>query len=70
MEKIMISIYDHLTGENVVREATDEEIESLETMRKQMEEIEKANKQKQDVRKSALSKLIDLGLTEEEIAAL
>lgn len=63
-------IIDVNTGEESFREYTEEE------MLKVKEEQEAANlriaeaKKRESKRASALSKLIDLGLTEEEIAAL
>jgi hypothetical protein len=58
------------TGETIERPFTPEEIaekdKAIAASAKEREELAK----KQAIRQSALSKLIDLGLTEEEIAAL
>jgi len=59
--------FDALTGETIEREFTAEEIE-------QFEAAVSANQAEQEAkataRASALAKLADLGLTEEEVAAL
>lgn len=52
------------TGEEVIEPMTEEEIAEAKKAH------EEANKPKVDLRQQALNKLIDLGLTEEEIAAL
>lgn len=58
------------TGEITIRDFTEEEIAEAKKNevehKKLLEEIEK----KEELRRTALNKLIDLGLTEEEIAAL
>jgi hypothetical protein len=58
------------TGEEIIREYTSEEIAEIEANilkgKKEAEELDA----KKALRNAALSKLIDLGLTEEEIAAL
>lgn len=59
-----------LTGEIVVRDMTDDEIKLVKKAQEQEMILEQERKQKIENRKSALSKLIDLGLTEEEIASL
>lgn len=70
MEKEKITIHDVDTGKTIVREMTDEEwsqfLKDVDEDKIQKSVIEKRKKS----RESALSKLIDLGLTEEEIAAL
>jgi hypothetical protein len=66
----LIGTYDHTTGENTTREMTEEEIAAFEEQKAEtLARKEEADK-KELARASALSKLIDLGLTEEEIAAL
>jgi hypothetical protein len=71
MEKIQIGIYDHLTGENIVRDATDEEIAELEAERaaSQAADDEAVAKAEQDA--AAKQAILDrLGLTAEEAALL
>ena len=58
------------TGEETWRDYTPQEIAAVEKRQAEAaKELEKAQAREQ-ARQSALSKLIDLGLTEEEIAAL
>lgn len=63
MEALTITEIDLATGESVTRQMTKSE---QETHLKKTAEIE----QQQKLKLSALAKLIALGLTEEEIAAL
>ena len=56
-------------GENE-REATPEEIAELANFQSDFAEIEAQHQAKLTARASALAKLADLGLTEEEVAAL
>lgn len=58
------------TNEVEIIEASDEQIKQIEKVIKDNERRDKEIEQKKLARNSALSKLIDLGLTEEEIAAL
>jgi hypothetical protein len=58
------------TGEETFRDYTPEEIEIAKKEEAEAAAHAAEMKKRQDVRKLALSKLIDLGLTEEEIAAL
>lgn len=58
---------DALTGSEIVRDLTVEEIAELET---QAAAEKAAAEAKAAARQSALAKLAELGLTEEEIAAL
>jgi predicted Holliday junction resolvase-like endonuclease len=62
-----VQIFDALTGETISRELTEPEILELDEANKVDEKIKKARK---ELRQSALAKLTQLGLTEEEIAAL
>ena len=57
-------------GSIIERELNQEELKQLAEDKAIFEKESAAMKAKQNLRKSALSKLIDLGLTEEEIAAL
>jgi hypothetical protein len=71
MEKIQIGIYDHSTGENIVRDATDEEIAELEAQRAASQAAEEdavAKAEEDAVAKAAL--LERLGITAEEAALL
>jgi hypothetical protein len=58
------------TGEAIEREATAEEIANLQTIQTQQAEAETEAQAKAAARASALAKLAELGLTEEEVAAL
>ena len=60
----MKKTFNSQTGEEVIEPMTKEEIAEAKKAH------EEANKPKVDLRQQALNKLIDLGLTEEEIAAL
>ena len=57
-------------GTIIEREPTKAELEQMAKDKTSSDKEHAAIKAKQDARQSALSKLIDLGLTEEEIAAL
>jgi len=70
MSEIIIGIYNHQTGEQETRPATAEEVESLHASQAQLAELNAVAESKANARQSALAKLVDLGLTEEEIAAL
>jgi hypothetical protein len=59
--------WDVSTGEQTVRDLTQQEIAELELARV---EFENQSKAKEKARESALAKLAKLGLTEEEIASL
>jgi len=63
-------IIDHATGQETWRDYTPEEIALAEELRIKAEEQIKKLAERESKRQSALNKLIDLGLTEEEIAAL
>ena len=58
------------TGEVVVRPLTEEEIASIEEAKTEQFAQEAAQEAKATARASALAKLAELGLTEEEIQAL
>lgn len=58
------------TGEITWRDFTDEEIKKVEKAQKEASKRISEEEAREAKRQSALSKLIDLGLTEEEIAAL
>lgn len=58
------------TGEETWRDYTPEEIAEVEKAKAEIELKIAEEKNRQEKRQSALNKLIDLGLTEEEIAAL
>lgn len=71
MEKIQIGIYDHSTGENIVRDATDEEIAEFEaqTAATEAAKNEAIVKAQQDV--AARQIILDrLGITSDEAALL
>ena len=63
-EKIQIQIDD------LIREANAEETAQIEAQRAEAETAQAAAEAKELARQSALAKLAELGLTEEEIAAL
>ena len=58
------------TGEQIERELTKEELKEREQIAKNYEVMQVEENNKIAARKSALAKLAELGLTEEEIAAL
>jgi regulator of protease activity HflC (stomatin/prohibitin superfamily) len=61
---------DAETGETIERELNAEEIAELEIVQSEATAQKTQQEAKADARASALAKLADLGLTEEEIAAL
>ena len=61
---------DALTGEEIIRDLTEEEIADIETIAAQTAAQLTAQEAKATARASALAKLAELGLTEEEIQAL
>lgn len=63
-------IVDATTGEITIRPYTKEEIAEVELAQKELLEKMAIIEERKAKRQSALNKLIDLGLTEEEIAAL
>jgi hypothetical protein len=58
------------TGETIERELNAEELETLEFMQNAEQEFNLDQEAKAAARASALAKLAELGLTEEEVAAL
>lgn len=58
------------TQEETLRDYTSEEIKEAEVLKKQFDAQNKEIAAKETLRQSAFAKLIDLGLTEDEIAAL
>ena len=63
-------IVNHETGEITWRDYTAEEIAEVEQAKARAEQEAQELANREAKRQSALNKLIDLGLTEEEIAAL
>lgn len=63
-------IIDITTGEETIRNYTFEEIAQMEENQIKSEAIAKTEKEQLAIRQSALKKLLDLGLTEDEIATL
>lgn len=70
MSKPMIRIHNVEIDEVIDREMTDEEYSDFLANNEKAELARLEIEAKEAARKSALSKLIELGLTEEEIAAL
>jgi uncharacterized protein YlxW (UPF0749 family) len=70
MTKQTLLEIDALTGNEIVREMTDEEIVDFQTVVKQSQEQQKELSARITARESALAKLAAIGLTEEEIRAL
>ena len=69
MEKIQIGIYDHSTGENVVRDATDEEALAIEAESAEVLAMKAEALAKKEADAIAKKVIFDrLGLTEEEAA--
>lgn len=63
-------IINIVTGEESFRDYTAEEIAEVKKAQEESKAYLEASKLRQQQRESALAKLVDLGLTEEEIAAL
>lgn len=63
-------IIDFKSGKETIREYTAEEIAEAKKTEQEIRAIQLELAAKEATRQSALAKLIDLGLTEEEIAAL
>ena len=72
MENELLSVLfvDVATGEVIKRDFTEEEIAQHEEMQAQQQTLVVEQEAKAAARTSALAKLADLGLTEEEVAAL
>jgi DNA-binding NarL/FixJ family response regulator len=66
----VIRVHNVETGEVTELEVSAEELALREASHQQAEQWRAEEQAKKDARQSALSKLVDLGLTEEEIAAL
>jgi hypothetical protein len=69
-ETLTLVISDAATGETIERELTAEEIEDREEMQAEAQAQQAEAEGKAAARASALAKLAELGLTEEEVAAL
>lgn len=67
MGNFIIEIFDAITGENVVREMTEEEQDIEVSRRESNNAIKVANELK---KQAAIDKLAALGLTPEDLAAL
>ena len=63
-------IVNGATGEEIWRDFTEAEIAEVEKAKQEAQARVKESQEREANRQSALAKLIDLGLTEEEIAAL
>lgn len=69
MEKLTITVHDGASGTVEVREMTEQELIEYKKAQQQAQGIMSATMAKNLARESALNKLIDLGLTEEEVKA-
>jgi hypothetical protein len=69
-ETLKALIFDAETGQTIERELTAEEIAEREEMQAKAEQQIAEQEAKAAARTSALAKLAELGLTEEEVAAL
>lgn len=69
MNKPMIRIHDITTGEIIDREMNEEELEQLQISVQSHAHVMAEMEAKENARLSALNKLQDLGLTEEEAKA-
>lgn len=69
MSELNIGIYDHESGETIVRPMNEDEIAQWEESKAQSEARKEAETAKAEARQSAIAKLIDLGLSEEEAQA-
>lgn len=65
-----IYIYDHITGEEIIREPNTEELANLEAGKLAKEQRIAAETQMQTKKNEALDKLIKLGLSQEDLQAL
>jgi hypothetical protein len=71
MEKIQVGIYDNLTGQNIVRDASDEEIASLKAQSDATIALQAEADAKAQADAKAKSALLNrLGITAEEAALL
>jgi hypothetical protein len=69
-ETLTAVILDAATGEVIERPLTEDEIVDLEIAAAESASLEAERQAKAAARSSALAKLAELGLTEEEVAAL
>jgi hypothetical protein len=69
-EVLLAVIVDALTGETIERELTAEEIAEHKEMQAEAKRRQAEQDAKEAARTSAIAKLAELGLTEEEVAAL
>ena len=69
-ETLKAVIVDAATGEVIERDFTEEEIAQHEEMQAAEQALQAEQEAKAAARTSALAKLAELGLTEEEVAAL
>jgi hypothetical protein len=69
-EILQIIVWDVATGQQTIRDFSEQEIADLEETRLQIKNQEKASQEKAEFRKSALAKLAKLGLTQQEIESL
>ena len=67
---LKVTIVNAETGETIERPFTADEISDLQTLEVEQAEREAEAQAKADARTSALAKLADLGLTQDEINAL
>jgi DNA-binding NarL/FixJ family response regulator len=70
MTELTALVVNALTGEEIIRPLTAEELAEREAMRIEQEALQAEQDAKIAARQSALAKLAALGLTEEEIGAL
>jgi hypothetical protein len=70
MSELLTTEIDVLTGEVVERQMTADEIENFETIAEESATRQSQISAKAAARASALAKLAELGLSEEEVAAL
>jgi len=70
MTKQMISLTDAITGENIVREMNDEELNYQSQMQAEVAAEDKAKKIVEIAKLKALAKLETLGLTSDDLKAL
>jgi hypothetical protein len=69
-EKIKTASFDAVTSQTLELDLTVEELNEIEILKLELSSFLIAKEAKAEARKSALSKLAALGLTEEELAAL
>jgi hypothetical protein len=70
MERLIATDINAETGEVIERDFTEEEVKEYEAMQKADKAVKAEIEAKAKARQSALAKLAELGLTEEEIASL